>query len=276
MFQDDLYPDTAGPEAAMEAEEWVAGRTAGPVLVSLRQAYVPSKQRDLKVSRRSLLHDSRATTAATGATTPPSTPPAVPASTRFSAPPALGSGNATVRGQRGQGTEGCGRCGWGGGVGVAGGCVLTGLSLRGAAWTRCCRRWRHCGRWWRSRASASPAWRSSSAASRTATCRDPRQGSPPQGPRLHPRDPPLNHLAPPWGAPPCPAPGPSPIGGLSAPLAAPRFPPLPYWVLPPQVVDHSPPLPPIPRAGGCSWDQRLPPAPPNPCVGSPPFLWGRV
>ncbi|XP_014734259.1 PREDICTED: coronin-1B [Sturnus vulgaris] len=88
LFQDDLYPDTAGPEAAMEAEEWVAGRTAGPVLVSLRQAYVPSKQRDLKVSRRTLLHDSRATaTAATGATTPPSTPPAVPASTRFSAPP---------------------------------------------------------------------------------------------------------------------------------------------------------------------------------------------
>ncbi|KAM4898972.1 coronin-1B [Sylvia borin] len=98
LFQDDLYPDTAGPEAAMEAEEWVAGRTAGPVLVSLRQAYVPSKQRDLKVSRRSLLHDSRATaaaTAATGATTPPPTPPAAPASSRFSAPPVLGSSNAT-------------------------------------------------------------------------------------------------------------------------------------------------------------------------------------
>ncbi|XP_077035780.1 coronin-1B [Agelaius phoeniceus] len=96
LFQDDLYPDTAGPEAAMEAEEWVAGRTAGPVLVSLRQAYVPSKQRDLKVSRRTLLHDSRATTGATtGATTPPPTPPAAPASARFSAPPVLGSGSAT-------------------------------------------------------------------------------------------------------------------------------------------------------------------------------------
>ncbi|XP_059704505.1 coronin-1B [Haemorhous mexicanus] len=95
LFQDDLYPDTAGPEAAMEAEEWVAGRTAGPVLVSLRQAYVPSKQRDLKVSRRTLLHDSRASAAATGATTPPPTPPAAPASARFSAPPALGSGSST-------------------------------------------------------------------------------------------------------------------------------------------------------------------------------------
>ncbi|XP_057881983.1 coronin-1B [Melospiza georgiana] len=97
LFQDDLYPDTAGPEAAMEAEEWVAGRTAGPVLVSLRQAYVPSKQRDLKVNRRTLLHDSRVTTAGatTGATTPPATPPAAPASARFSAPPVLGSGSAT-------------------------------------------------------------------------------------------------------------------------------------------------------------------------------------
>ncbi|XP_074442564.1 coronin-1B isoform X1 [Larus michahellis] len=100
LFQDDLYPDTAGPEAAMEAEEWVAGRTAGPVLVSLRQAYVPSKQRDLKVSRRSLLHESRPPPAAAaaaaappaGATTPPSTPPAAAAApARLSAPPALGT-----------------------------------------------------------------------------------------------------------------------------------------------------------------------------------------
>uniref|UniRef100_A0A803VGC8 Coronin n=2 Tax=Muscicapidae TaxID=36291 RepID=A0A803VGC8_FICAL len=160
LFQDDLYPDTAGPEAAMEAEEWVAGRTAGPVLVSLRQAYVPSKQRDLKVSRRTLLHDSRAT-AATGATTPPSTPPAAPASSRFSAPPALGSGSTAVRGQGGRGQRGVA------GVGVAlrgasRAAVADRVSPRAAAWTRCCRRWRRCGRWWRSRASASPAWRSRS------------------------------------------------------------------------------------------------------------------
>lgn len=61
LFQDDLYPDTAGPEAALEAEEWVSGRDAGPVLISLREAYVPSKQRDLKVSRRNVLSDSRPT-----------------------------------------------------------------------------------------------------------------------------------------------------------------------------------------------------------------------
>ncbi|XP_061465505.1 coronin-1B isoform X2 [Rhineura floridana] len=59
LFQDDLYPDTAGPEAAMEAEDWVAGKTAAPILISLREAYVPTKQRDFKVSRRSLLQESR-------------------------------------------------------------------------------------------------------------------------------------------------------------------------------------------------------------------------
>nr|KAF6464631.1 coronin 1B [Rousettus aegyptiacus] len=59
LFQDDLYPDTAGPEAALEAEEWVNGRDADPILISLREAYVPSKQRDLKVSRRNVLSDSR-------------------------------------------------------------------------------------------------------------------------------------------------------------------------------------------------------------------------
>lgn len=59
LFQDDLYPDTAGPEAALEAEDWVSGRDANPILISLREAYVPSKQRDLKVSRRNVLSDSR-------------------------------------------------------------------------------------------------------------------------------------------------------------------------------------------------------------------------
>nr|XP_020661682.1 coronin-1B [Pogona vitticeps] len=59
LFQDDLYPDTAGPEPAMEAEEWVAGKMAPPILISLREAYVPTKQRDFKVNRRTLLHESR-------------------------------------------------------------------------------------------------------------------------------------------------------------------------------------------------------------------------
>ncbi|XP_049637132.1 coronin-1B [Suncus etruscus] len=59
LFQDDLYPDTAGPEAALEADEWVSGQDADPILISLRGAYVPSKQRDLKVSRKNVLSDGR-------------------------------------------------------------------------------------------------------------------------------------------------------------------------------------------------------------------------
>ncbi|XP_066198513.1 coronin-1B [Saccopteryx leptura] len=83
LFQDDLYPDTAGPEAALEAEEWVSGRDADPILISLREAYVPSKQRDLKVSRRNVLSDSRPAVAP-GSTRPGASTPA--ASTNTSSP----------------------------------------------------------------------------------------------------------------------------------------------------------------------------------------------
>ncbi|MBW02066.1 Coronin-1B, partial [Eschrichtius robustus] len=75
LFQDDLYPDTAGPEAALEAEEWVSGRDANPILISLREAYVPSKQRDLKVNRRNVLSDSRPA-AAPGSPRPGASTPA--------------------------------------------------------------------------------------------------------------------------------------------------------------------------------------------------------
>ncbi|XP_062434050.1 coronin-1B isoform X2 [Rhea pennata] len=93
LFQDDLYPDTAGPEAAMEAEEWVAGQTAGPVLVSLRQAYMPSKQRDLKVSRRNVLNEGRPSVAPAVPSTAAASPAAA-APARLSAPPALGTATA--------------------------------------------------------------------------------------------------------------------------------------------------------------------------------------
>ncbi|XP_032836927.2 coronin-1B-like [Petromyzon marinus] len=55
LFQDDLYPDTAGPEAPLEAEDWAEGRDAGPVLISLREGYVPMKNRDLKVVKKNIL-----------------------------------------------------------------------------------------------------------------------------------------------------------------------------------------------------------------------------
>ncbi|XP_035481905.1 coronin-6 isoform X2 [Scophthalmus maximus] len=61
LFQDDLYPDTAGPEPAMEAEEWLDGRDEDPILVSMREGYVPPKSRELKVAKKNVL-DSRPTT----------------------------------------------------------------------------------------------------------------------------------------------------------------------------------------------------------------------
>ncbi|XP_058877102.1 LOW QUALITY PROTEIN: coronin-1B-like [Acipenser ruthenus] len=82
LFQDDLYPDTAGPEPPLEAEDWVAGRDAPPLLISLRDGYVPTKQRDLKVTRKNVL-STPATTAGggakTGGTAHLSTGPAHPA-----------------------------------------------------------------------------------------------------------------------------------------------------------------------------------------------------
>ncbi|XP_037120823.1 coronin-1C-A-like isoform X1 [Syngnathus acus] len=64
LFQDDLYPDTAGPDPALEAEEWFAGKNGGPVLISLKDGYVPTKSRDLKVVKANIL-DGKAAAAAT-------------------------------------------------------------------------------------------------------------------------------------------------------------------------------------------------------------------
>ncbi|XP_048411959.1 uncharacterized protein LOC125464034 isoform X1 [Stegostoma tigrinum] len=51
LYQDDLYPDTPGPEAALEAEEWLEGQSKDPILISLKHGYVPGKNRELKVQR---------------------------------------------------------------------------------------------------------------------------------------------------------------------------------------------------------------------------------
>lgn len=61
LFQDDLYPDTAGPEPAMEPEEWLDGRNEDPILVSMRDGYVPPKSREFKAARKNVL-DSRPAT----------------------------------------------------------------------------------------------------------------------------------------------------------------------------------------------------------------------
>ncbi|XP_061590177.1 uncharacterized protein coro1cb isoform X1 [Cololabis saira] len=55
LFQDDLYPDTAGPDPALEGEEWFAGKNGGPILISLKDGYVSTKNRDLKVVKTNVL-----------------------------------------------------------------------------------------------------------------------------------------------------------------------------------------------------------------------------
>lgn len=59
LFQEDLYPDTVGDVAAMSAEEWLEGKDAEPLLVSLRDGYTPpsAPKSDFKVSKKSNLLD---------------------------------------------------------------------------------------------------------------------------------------------------------------------------------------------------------------------------
>ncbi|KAG7489128.1 coronin-1C isoform X1 [Solea senegalensis] len=60
LFQDDLYPDTAGPDHALEAEEWFEGKNGDPILISLKNGYVPLKNREFKVVKKNVL-DSKVT-----------------------------------------------------------------------------------------------------------------------------------------------------------------------------------------------------------------------
>ncbi|KAL0965640.1 hypothetical protein UPYG_G00283850 [Umbra pygmaea] len=60
LFQDDLYPDTAGPDCAIEAEDWFDGKNGEPILISLKNGYVPGKNRDLKVVKKSNILEGKA------------------------------------------------------------------------------------------------------------------------------------------------------------------------------------------------------------------------
>ncbi|KAK2845793.1 hypothetical protein Q7C36_010647 [Tachysurus vachellii] len=55
LFQDDLYPDTAGPDCAIEGEDWFEGKNGEPILISLKDGYIPAKNRDLKVVKKNIL-----------------------------------------------------------------------------------------------------------------------------------------------------------------------------------------------------------------------------
>lgn len=64
LFQEDLYPNTIGPEPSVEANEWFAGKDAPPVLISLKDGFVATtKAKEFKV-HKSLM---KTTTASAGA-----------------------------------------------------------------------------------------------------------------------------------------------------------------------------------------------------------------
>jgi len=51
LFQDDLFPPTAGEEPALSAAEWLSGKNAPPKLVSLEAGYVPPKNKQFVVDK---------------------------------------------------------------------------------------------------------------------------------------------------------------------------------------------------------------------------------
>lgn len=79
LFQGDLYPDTAGLEPALLADEWIAGQDAPPLLVSLSGGYTApsSKHRDTLRSKPQLISQD----SGTGAAQPSAGSVAVPTST---------------------------------------------------------------------------------------------------------------------------------------------------------------------------------------------------
>uniref|UniRef100_A0AAV2KIE4 Coronin n=1 Tax=Knipowitschia caucasica TaxID=637954 RepID=A0AAV2KIE4_KNICA len=64
LFQEDLYPDTIGPEPSVEADDWFAGKEAPPILISLKDGFVATtKTKEFKV-HKSLLKTTSGSAAA--------------------------------------------------------------------------------------------------------------------------------------------------------------------------------------------------------------------
>ncbi|KAF7285542.1 protein coronin isoform X1 [Rhynchophorus ferrugineus] len=58
LFQEDLYPDTLGDTAALTADEWIGGKDAEPLLISLKEGYRPPESKAaISVTRKSNLLD---------------------------------------------------------------------------------------------------------------------------------------------------------------------------------------------------------------------------
>ncbi|XP_037647871.1 coronin-1A [Sebastes umbrosus] len=52
LFQEDLYPDTVGPEPSVEADEWFQGKEGKPILISLKEGFATTtKAKEFKVHK---------------------------------------------------------------------------------------------------------------------------------------------------------------------------------------------------------------------------------
>lgn len=52
LFQEDLYPNTIGPEPSIEADDWFAGKEAPPNLISLKDGFMSTtKNKEFKVHK---------------------------------------------------------------------------------------------------------------------------------------------------------------------------------------------------------------------------------
>ncbi|XP_036402128.1 coronin-1A-like [Megalops cyprinoides] len=60
LFQEDLYPDTIGPEPSVEASDWFAGKDGKPILMSLKDGFVTTRTKEFKV-HKSLMTTTAAT-----------------------------------------------------------------------------------------------------------------------------------------------------------------------------------------------------------------------
>ncbi|XP_055916848.1 coronin-1C-A isoform X2 [Eupeodes corollae] len=65
LFQEDLYPDTLSDDAALTAEEWVAGQDADPVVISLKGGY-KSGTKSLSVTKKANILNKSSKTGGSG------------------------------------------------------------------------------------------------------------------------------------------------------------------------------------------------------------------
>jgi len=63
LFQDDLFPETPGEVAPMTADEWIGGKNANPILVSLEDGYVAPKHKAMDVRKVEVKVEKELTTA---------------------------------------------------------------------------------------------------------------------------------------------------------------------------------------------------------------------